>query len=187
MKEIVIISGKGGTGKTSITASLAVIASQNAVIADCDVDAADMHILLAPDFIHKEDFYSGFLAKIDTTICTLCNKCVEVCRFDAIDSVDNKLIVNDINCEGCGYCEKVCPANAITMFDALAGELIISETKINNTLVHAKLSIGSDNSGKLVTKVKTEAKRIAQPDFVGVEILKVCSDSFCAVGTRRFT
>ena len=172
MKEIVIISGKGGTGKTSITASLAIIAKNNAVIADCDVDAADMHLLLAPKIEHKEDFYSGQLAKIDTDICTLCNLCVEACRFDgAINLIDNKLVVDEISCEGCAYCEKVCPVDAIEMFDAKAGDFFMSKTKIGNTLVHARLGIGADNSGKLVTKVKTEAKKTAQKNNIPYTII----------------
>ena len=167
MKEIVIISGKGGTGKTSISASLAVIAKNNAVIADCDVDASDMHLLLAPKNELKEDFYSGQLAKIDTEICTLCNRCVDVCRFDgAINLINEQLVIDEISCEGCAYCEKVCPVDAIEMFDALAGDFYISKTRIGNTLVHARLGIGADNSGKLVTKVKTETKKIAQKNNI---------------------
>ena len=162
MKEIVVISGKGGTGKTSFTASLAIIAGKSAVIADCDVDAADMHLLLAPKNEHSEDFYSGFYAEINTEKCTLCNACVDVCRFDAINLIENKLVVDEIACEGCGYCEKVCPVKAINILDAKAGEFFISKTKIDNILVHARLGIGADNSGKLVTKVKSEAQNIAK-------------------------
>ncbi|MEA3316640.1 MAG: ATP-binding protein [Bacteroidota bacterium] len=162
MKEIVIISGKGGTGKTSFTASLAYLGGNDVVVADCDVDAADMHLLLEPDFAKSEDFYSGELAVINQDKCTKCGICKDVCRFDAIPIINNEYIVDPLSCEGCGYCARVCPVNAITNKDLNVGDWYISNTKVNNTLVHAKLAIGADNSGKLVAKVKNEAKRIAK-------------------------
>ncbi len=161
MKEIVIISGKGGTGKTSFTASFALLAKDTAIIADCDVDAADMHILLQPDFNLQEDFYSGYTASIDQDKCTQCGKCYKVCRFDAIKKQQNNYSINDLDCEGCGYCARVCPENAIALTDALAGKLFISKTRFNNTMVHAALAIAADNSGKLVTRVKKEAHTLA--------------------------
>jgi MinD superfamily P-loop ATPase len=160
MKEIAIISGKGGTGKTSITASLAVLAGEKAVIADCDVDASDMHLLLSPDFAYKEDFYSGKIAKINQSKCVKCGSCVSICKFDAIQFTNNSFKINKLNCEGCGYCSHICPYDAIEMNDNLTGKFYISKTRINNTLVHAELNIGSENSGKLVSKVRKEAKRI---------------------------
>ena len=162
MKEIAIISGKGGTGKTSITGSLAYFAGENAVIADCDVDAADMHLLMKPNINHKEDFFSGKIAQIDNEICTNCGICKSICRFDAIPIIDNNHTISEIDCEGCGYCEKVCPVNAITMKDNLAGDFYISDTRMNNQLVHAALRIGAENSGKLVSKVRKEAKALAE-------------------------
>ena len=162
MKEIVVISGKGGTGKTSVTASFAVLGGKDVVIADCDVDAADMHILLKPDYAQSEDFYSGVIAKINQDACISCNKCKEVCRFDAIPIIDKKYIVDELSCEGCGYCALVCPTKAIDMEEDNVGKWHISETRLGNTLVHAKLGIGAENSGKLVAKVKNEAKRIAK-------------------------
>jgi len=161
MKEIVIISGKGGTGKTSFAASLAYLGGSDVVVVDCDVDAADMHLLLKPDFAKSEEFFSGELAVIDQEKCIKCGKCKEVCRFDAIPIINNQYIVDPLSCEGCGYCARVCPVNAITNEDLNVGNWYISNTKINNTLVHAKLGIGADNSGKLVAKVKDEAKKIA--------------------------
>ncbi len=172
MKEIVVISGKGGTGKTSLTASFAKLAGENAVVADCDVDAADMHLLLEPDFAQSEDFYSGYIAKINQDECIQCGRCAYVCRFDAIPVVRGKYIVDPIACEGCGYCARVCPTDAIDMNDAYSGKLFVSETKNGNPMVHARLGIGSDNSGKLVTKVKNEAKEIAKKenkDFIIVD------------------
>ena len=162
MKEIVIISGKGGTGKTSITASFAYLSEKNIVIADCDVDAADMHLLMKPEIARREDFYSSLEAVIDQDICTGCNRCFEVCRFDAISRENNTYDVIHLNCEGCAYCEKVCPVDAIDMKQRLDGEWYISNTRIGKPLVHAKLGIGTENSGKLVATVKNIAKQIAE-------------------------
>ena len=164
MKAIVVISGKGGTGKTSLAASLAFLSGEETVVADCDVDAADMHLLLSPDFGHREDFFSGQLAVIDSEICTLCGLCMEKCRFDAIETNGSGYFVKTIDCEGCGYCARICPVEAISMKDQLAGEFYISTTRINNTLVHAKLAPGAENSGKLVAKVKKEARRMAEKE-----------------------
>lgn len=162
MKEIVVISGKGGTGKTSFTASLAYLGGEGVVVADCDVDAADMHLLLKPDFAKKEAFFSGELAVINQEKCIKCGKCKEVCRFDAIPIINNQYIVDSLSCEGCGYCARVCPVGAITNEEVNVGNWYISTTKIKSVLVHAKLGIGADNSGKLVAKVKNEAKEIAK-------------------------
>lgn len=162
MKEIVVISGKGGTGKTSITASLAVLAGKNAVIADCDVDAADMHMLMKPVIEKSENFFSGVAAKIDKDKCTNCGICAGVCRFKAIPVINDQHTINTLNCEGCGYCEKVCPVEAISMHEQNVGDWYISKTRIENTLVHAILGIAAENSGKLVAKVKNESKKIAE-------------------------
>lgn len=162
MKEIVVLSGKGGTGKTSITASLAVLAGSEAVIADCDVDAANMHLLMQPDFALSSEFYSGELAIIDQNTCTQCGICSEKCRFGAIPFINNTFIVNPLSCEGCGYCQKVCPTEAISMKKRKSGYVYISNTKANSTMVHARLDIGAENSGKLVAKVKSEAKELAE-------------------------
>ncbi len=161
MKEIVVISGKGGTGKTSITASLAYLGGTEVIVADCDVDAADMHLLLQPDFAKEEDFYSGLIAKIDEEFCINCGKCADVCRFDAIPFKNNQYVVEPLDCEGCSYCAKVCPVSCIDMNDAYAGKWFTSATRLNTPMVHARLGIGSDNSGKLVSKVKNEAKDLA--------------------------
>jgi len=161
MKEIVIISGKGGTGKTSITASFAYLGGKDIVVADCDVDAADMHLLLEPDFKNSEDFYSGELAIINYEKCINCGKCAEVCRFNAIQLNKGIHFIDPISCDGCGYCARVCPVEAITNEIQNVGKTYISNTKAGNIMVHARLGIGADNSGKLVAKVKNEAKRIA--------------------------
>ena len=161
MKEIVVISGKGGTGKTSIAASLAYLGGKDVLVADCDVDAADLHLLLQPDFAKEEDFYSGLIAKIDEQYCINCGKCADVCRFDAIPFKNNQYVVEPIDCEGCSYCAKVCPVSCIDMNDAYAGKWFISTTRLDTPMVHARLGIASDNSGKLVSKVKNEAKELA--------------------------
>lgn len=161
MNEIVILSGKGGTGKTSLAASLAVLAGNNAVIADCDVDAANMHLLLKPDFAKKDDFYGSELAIIDPVLCTLCGLCEMKCRFNAISLRSETYKVDPIDCEGCGYCEKVCPVNAIVMVPRKSGEVYISSIRTGASMVHASMETGAENSGKLVTKVREEARKIA--------------------------
>ena len=161
MKEIVVISGKGGTGKTSVVASFSYLAGKDAIIADCDVDAADMHLLLEPDFAHNEDFFSGEFATINTEVCINCGKCFDVCRFDAVKIIDKQHYIDEVSCEGCGYCARVCPVEAITNHPAKVGKVYISKIKTNTDMVHARLGIGADNSGKLVTKVKKEAIRLA--------------------------
>lgn len=161
MKEIVVISGKGGTGKTSITASFAVLAGTSVVVADCDVDAADMHLLMQPRVDVTEDFYSGQIANINQSQCTRCGKCINICRFDAISLRNKQYIIDPLSCEGCGYCARICPTKAIVNRERLAGQWYISNIKTGSLMVHAKLGIGADNSGKLVAKVKDEAKEIA--------------------------
>jgi MinD superfamily P-loop ATPase len=156
MKEIVVLSGKGGTGKTSIVASFAALA-KNKVLADCDVDAADLHLLLKPEVKEQKEFWSGQVAFVDEEKCTECGLCQEVCRFDAI----NDLKVDPISCEGCGFCYHVCPVEAITMRDTMAGHWFISKTKYGY-LCHARLGIGQENSGKLVAMVRQTAKSIAE-------------------------
>ena len=156
MKEIVVLSGKGGTGKTSIVGSLAALAERK-VLADCDVDAADLHLLLSPSVKQDNEFWSGQVAYIDLDKCTECGLCQELCRFNAISN----FVVDSISCEGCGFCSHICPVEAITMKGNLAGHLFISETRYG-FLVHARLGIAQENSGKLVAQVRQQAKRIAE-------------------------
>lgn len=161
MKEIVVISGKGGTGKTSITASFAYLAGKDIVAADCDVDAADMHLLLEPDFKDESDFYSGQLPEINADLCTGCGHCTEICRFDALTMIDNVAQLNQISCEGCAYCSNACPTGAIKMRDEMTGKCYSSTIKTGTSMVHAALNIGAENSGKLVAEVKKRARNIA--------------------------
>ncbi|MDI6850319.1 MAG: P-loop NTPase [bacterium] len=157
MKQIVILSGKGGTGKTSLTASFAVL-SKNAVIVDCDVDAPDLHLLLKPKVLKTNDFYGSKLASIDKDKCIECGLCIEKCRFDAITS---DFEVNPFSCEGCGVCGLVCPVQAVSFAERKAGEIYISETKYG-PMVHALLFPGEENSGKLVTMTRLLAGIVAQ-------------------------
>ncbi len=156
MKEIVVLSGKGGTGKTSIVGCFAALA-QHKVLCDCDVDAADLHLLLDPAMKQENEFRSGQTAHIDAEKCTQCGLCQDLCRFDAIAD----FTVDPSFCEGCGFCSHICPEEAITMEENLAGHWFVSDTKYG-PLVHARLGIAEENSGKLVTLVRKEAWRIGE-------------------------
>lgn len=156
MKQLTVISGKGGTGKTSLMASLATLA-RKCVLVDGDVDAADLHLLLAPQIERREPFFASKVAVIDLDRCDRCQKCVDVCRFEAI----RDFAVDPIACEGCKVCFYVCPQGAITLKDVQSGEWFISETRYG-PMVHAKLGVAQENSGKLVTQVRKEAQRIAK-------------------------
>jgi MinD superfamily P-loop ATPase len=206
MKELVILSGKGGTGKTSVTAAFAALAGQRAVLADCDVDAADLHLVLAPDIQQQHDFYSGHQAVIHPEKCTACGLCLQYCHFEAIvqGSASDRLglpadassacqgcsycvrscphrtnaevlavmkaggmevtpayMVDPISCEGCGVCAHFCPAGAIEMRPRLCGQWMISQTRFG-PMVHARLGIAAENSGKLVSTVRQQAQHLAE-------------------------
>jgi len=157
VKQIVIISGKGGTGKTVITGAFAALA-ENKVMADCDVDAADLYLLLEPSIKERHEFRSGKTALIDKEKCIKCGKCIEVCRFDAIGE---DFTVDGISCEGCAFCSFACPVGAINMEENISGEWFISDTRFGS-MVHAKLGIAQENSGKLVSLVRKQAKELAE-------------------------
>jgi len=166
VKEIVVISGKGGTGKTSIVASFAALA-KTAVMADCDVDAADLHLVLEPKVRHSSDFSGGKQASIVSGKCIGCGKCQDVCNFDAIlfagpanDVIDKTYTVDPIACEGCGVCAHFCPNNAIEFNDVVNGRWFVSDTRFG-AMVHARLGIAAENSGKLVSLIRKKAKEIA--------------------------
>ena len=169
MNELVVISGKGGTGKTSLVASFAALA-KNATLADCDVDAADLHIILKPNIKRQEEFSGGVYAKIKPALCENCAVCYDVCRYNAVieppraksgDSDDAKYSIDQYACEGCGVCEHFCPHDAIELIAPINGHWYISDTRFG-TMVHAKLGIGEENSGKLVAVVKKEGLAIAK-------------------------
>ena len=160
MKQLVVISGKGGTGKTTVVASLAALA-ERPVLADCDVDAADLHLLLSPTVRHTEDFTGPLAPVIDVERCTGCGECVERCVFDALAlTSDNVAKADEIACEGCALCSHVCPTDAITMRQVVAGQWFVSDTRLG-PLVHARLGVAQENSGKLVSLVRNRAAEIA--------------------------
>jgi MinD superfamily P-loop ATPase len=167
VKELAVVSGKGGTGKTSLVASFAAL-SRNVVLADCDVDAADLALVLAPQVVRREPFAGGKRARIRPGHCTACGKCEELCRFDAIsfDGPGNGIVektfrVDPVTCEGCGVCAWFCAEGAIEFGPVVNGEWFISETRCG-PMVHARLGIAEENSGKLVSTVRAGAKRIAE-------------------------
>jgi len=166
MKELVVISGKGGTGKTSVVASLATLA-ERCVLVDCDVDAADLHLIFEPKVICREDFTGGNKARIKAGHCTACGKCEELCCFNAIyfdgpgnGRVSRTFRVETTACEGCGVCVDYCADNAIEFTPAVCGQWFVSETRCG-PMVHAKLGIAADNSGKLVTQIRRAAAEVA--------------------------
>ncbi len=166
MKQIVVISGKGGTGKTVLTASFASLA-KNKVMADCDVDAADLHLLLQPEIKERHEFRSGVTATIDKELCQGCGECISVCRFNAISG---DFTIDPISCEGCTICSYICPVGAIKLEENLSGEWFVSETKYG-PFVHAKLGIAEENSGKLVSVVRQKAKEIAEKENLDYVII----------------
>jgi MinD superfamily P-loop ATPase len=156
MKEIVVISGKGGTGKTVFSGALATF-FDNKVLADCDVDASDLHLLTEPKILETIEFRSGKTAFIDEKKCSQCGLCERICRFDAIKNFR----VDEISCEGCAFCYHICPMHAIEMKINISGHIFISETRFGD-MVFAKLGAGEENSGKLVSKVKEEARKFGK-------------------------
>jgi len=202
MKELVVISGKGGTGKTSVVAAFAMFA-QDAVLADCDVDAADLHLILDPTIGSHNVFRAGFEAVIRQKDCIGCGGCLAYCRFKAVqrftgkdaegiraaerDPEDSAFIINPLSCEGCGVCVDQCPEHAIDFVEQTAGEWYISDTRYG-PMVHARLNIAAENSGKLVSVVRQHAKAVAQeqkkklilvdgPPGIGCPVIAAMADS----------
>jgi len=170
MKQLVIISGKGGTGKTVISASFAAL-DCNAVLADVDVDASNLHLLLRPEIRERHDFTGGRKARVDADLCTACGRCLSVCRFGALTAEDDgKARVDPLSCEGCDFCSHICEEGAIAMEPCVSGEWFVSETRFG-PLVHARLGIAQENSGKLVTQVRKTAREIGERDGRGVLIM----------------
>lgn len=170
MKQLIVISGKGGTGKTVISASFATLA-QKKVMADCDVDAANLYLLLHPEIQEEHSFSGGKKAIVELEKCTGCGDCIDICRFSAIsEREDGKIAIDPISCEGCGVCSYICPVEAITMENAVSGKWFVSRTKYGS-FVHARLGIGEENSGKLVTEVRKKAKEIAEKNDLDLVII----------------
>jgi MinD superfamily P-loop ATPase len=184
--ELVVISGKGGTGKTSLVASLAALA-ENCVLADCDVDAADLHLVLEPEIVRTEDFSAGKRATILHERCTACGKCRALCRFEAIDAGGPSnsqgqatFRVDPIACEGCGVCAWFCPHEAIDFAPVTNGQWFVSRTR-PGSMVHARLGVAEENSGKLVTTVRNAARRIAQQQGASLILIDGSPGTGCPV------
>jgi len=157
MKELVVVSGKGGTGKTSLTAAFSSLSNRH-ILCDADVDAADLHLILSPEIKKRTDFYGGSKAVIDPKRCSRCGKCLKLCRFGAIDE---DFVVDSIVCEGCGVCVDFCPDTAIDFLTQKCGEWFVSDTRVG-PMVHARLGIAEENSGKLVSCIRQEARKLAE-------------------------
>ncbi|MCB4203552.1 ATP-binding protein [Deferribacterales bacterium Es71-Z0220] len=162
MKEIVVVSGKGGAGKSTITAGLSYFLKKNDVLVDADVDAPNLKILLEPEPVEEKDFYSGKQFKIEQDFCIRCGRCYHECSFEAIEIIKFDYVIDDIACEGCGLCQFICPTNAISVADKLTGKKYISKTKYGFKMVHALLNPAEENSGKLVADIKKVAKQLAK-------------------------
>jgi MinD superfamily P-loop ATPase len=167
LKELVVISGKGGTGKTSMAAAFAALACP-AVVADCDVDAADLYLVLDPQVRQTSDFSGGKQAAIDPSKCMGCGRCAGLCRFEAIhldgpanDVIGKTYVIDPVACEGCGVCVEFCPMKAIELHEAVNGQWFLSDTRFG-PMVHARLGIAQANSGKLVTLIRRQAREIAE-------------------------
>jgi len=158
--EIAVISGKGGTGKSSISAALATL-SEKVVLVDCDVDAANLYILFNPSHEEEQIYIGGQKAIIDYAKCTNCGICVNYCRFDAISIVNNIVTISETSCDGCKLCPRICPANAITMVDHNKSR-IYSGTFRNGKMIYGRLAPGEENSGKMVNIIREKAKEIAK-------------------------
>ena len=160
MKEIAVVSGKGGTGKTTLTASFAVLAGGDAVMADADVDAANLSLVLQPQQLESHSFIASCRAVLDRECCTECGLCRRLCRFDAIPE---SYEIAPISCEGCAVCSRACPEEAIAMEEVVSGHWFISQTPYGK-LIHARLGVGEENSGKLVTLVRNRARDLASAE-----------------------
>ncbi len=159
LPELVVISGKGGTGKTSLVASFAVL-DAGLVVADCDVDAADLHLVLEPEILERHEFRSGHEAVVRADACDGCSLCAAVCRYDAVTFDGFTAEIDPLACEGCGLCVGLCPIGAIDFIDRRCGEWYVSSTR-RGAMVHARLDIAAENSGKLVSTVRQQARSVA--------------------------
>lgn len=157
--EIAIMSGKGGTGKTSLSAAFSTI-EPNRVVVDCDVDAANLHLILQPETYVEEPFLSGHTAEIDYSLCTHCRLCASYCRFDAISLKEDRIWIDEVACDGCKLCARICPEQAITMVPSQNSRWYIGNYR-NGKLIYARLAPGEENSGRLVSLVREEARKVA--------------------------
>ncbi len=168
MKELVILSGKGGTGKTSLTSAFASLA-ENMMLCDADVDAADLHLIMDPNVHETHDFAGGYEAEIIPDACTGCGQCMDLCRFDAVQAVEGEGIfhIDGLECEGCGVCADLCPESAIAFEEKICGQWFASTTRFGE-MIHARLGIAEENSGRLVALVREEARKRVLADHIGI-------------------
>lgn len=167
--EIAVISGKGGTGKSSISAALATI-GKKVVLADCDVDAANLFLIFEPVIETEEIYISGHKAVINPLKCSFCGKCINYCRFNAITVTDKKIVISDINCDGCFLCSHICPEGAIDMKQKDSSRMYAGSFR-NGKMIYGRLAPGEENSGKLVSKVRDKAKQVAKRNRIDLIIL----------------
>lgn len=180
IKEIAVISGKGGTGKSSVTAAFATLGKNNVVLADCDVDAANLHIIMEPVIESSDIYVSGEKAVIDSEKCSICGVCQEYCRFNAISFTDGKYLIDHISCDGCKLCERVCPAKAISM-EMSDMSRMHSGTFRNGKMVYGRLEPGEENSGKLVAMVRNKCREIAAVNDIETILIDSPPGIGCAV------
>jgi MinD superfamily P-loop ATPase len=166
VRRLVVMSGKGGTGKTTVVASIAALADRP-VLADCDVDAPDLHLVLAPQVLSSQEYTGLQIATVDEGLCTQCGACVETCRFDAISE---DVEVDPFGCEGCGACTLVCPTGAIDMEDRVIGQVFSSKTRFG-PMAHARLGAGEEASGKLVMQVRVMADKLGRESGRDLQVI----------------
>lgn len=171
MIRVAILSGKGGTGKTSVAASFGYLAGKRALLCDCDVDASNLALVAGVQSIKSQEFSGGMVAFINPQACTGCGACAKVCRFDAIKMQGSKYRIEAASCEGCGYCPRVCSFNAISMAERKSGDIFIGRSRFGSAIVYAELSTGAENSGKLSTRVRRIADEIAEEENAEVIII----------------
>ena len=174
MKEVVVVSGKGGTGKTSVVAALATLA-QRILLVDCDVDAANLHLVVDPKVRHQEDFVGGMQASICPEMCTGCGRCEEVCRYGAVRTEENEegevsASIDPVACEGCGVCAWFCPFGAVAFEPAVSGQWFVSDTRFG-PMVHAHLAPAAENTGKLVTAIRQQARGLGQQELMDTVLI----------------
>lgn len=179
LKEIVVLSGKGGTGKTSITAALATLLG-NSVVVDCDVDAANLHLLFSPEVQETNVFVSGHKAVIDPAVCNQCGLCLAHCRFDAIHLVDGQPVIKETSCDGCQLCARVCPEGAISLMPADKSRWYKSTFRSGH-FIHARLQPGEENSGRLVRVIREAATSLAIDQQKGIILLDGPPGTGCPV------
>lgn len=179
MNEIVILSGKGGTGKTSLSAAFATI-SNKTIVADCDVDAANLHLILQPVNYYDRNFTTGHKAVIEYTTCTNCGLCIDYCRFDAISLQNGKVTISEVSCDGCKLCSRICPSHSIQMIPSDKSRWFAGNYRCGK-MVHARLAPGEENSGKLVNVVREYARKTAQETGWDTIIIDGPPGTGCAV------